>query len=386
MNMISRMSASLRAWWDGYVSNTDRLPWNIRIAAFMFSGKRSDYYLYLADLIDGTGGKKMLRQIFLDDAKRYPNTSRGKLSAHWAYSFDKHGGKLAKTFAGTLPDDEVMLLDLLQKKGGEGIFEDGLRQLSENTALVSQAVGMVLKAIRAFLFPVAIMLTVMIGVPSFSVPQIKSMFANLKPEQYPEKAKQLFAIADFISHNGVILGVSMILLIGAMIYSLPVLSGRLRLFFDKYLIIWAIHRDFEAIKFISGLTLILKSRKSESARLVEALEMMLAGANPWKARILQDMLDAIHSGKTLTEVFKSGMFDKEMQHSLEDMIIARQLNGALEYLRPRLKDRVFKKLASRCNVAIAVAITFSVVLTTYVLVLHTLSITSLQQAMQQTLY
>jgi len=382
MNVLSRIS---RALYDTKVFVTEALgavPLDVRVAALLFSKHRSEYYQYLSDLIEGSRGKKLMLAIFKDDAKRYSKTSRGTLSAHWAAIFDKEGGKLSRTFAGTLPSDEVMLLHMLQKRGGEGVFAEGLAELAENTALVQRAVSTLLGALMTAAFPIALLVGMLILIPLYTVPEIKSGFSMVPPSLYPPKAVQLFTLSDFISNNGFLLILGAMGLVALVIWSLSRLRGPVRKYFDKYLIIWGIYRDFQGIKFLSSLSLVLKNRNNETSRLKDAVEMQLSGSSPWKESMIRGMLKNIADGKPVVDVFKVGMFDRDMEFTLEDLIASRGLNSALVYLRPKLEKRVMGRLKKRCNILSWSLIGMSALFGIYLMALHTLATNGLQQAMQ----
>jgi hypothetical protein len=377
-------------WVDDVRASANRyfgvVPFSVRVAAILFAGKRSDYYRYLADLIEGTQGKKGIREIFVADSERYGMTSRGKLSQHWITAFDKNGGKFIKTFAGTLPDDEVKLLHILQARGGKGVLEEGLKELADTTALTQRATNIILGATAAMAIPVGLVVGMCAAMPLFTVPEIKSGFSMVPPALYPDKAIELFALSDFIANNGLLLVVLLIALFAFVAWSLPRLKGRTRLYFDKYLIVWGIYRDFQSIKFISNLSLVLKNRNNESSRLRKSLEDQKLGASPWKIAILDQMLDKMDKGKKVEEVFKVGLFDQSMQYDLEDLILSRGLDDALIFLRPRLEQRVVVKLQRRATLLKVLMLGGSAILGTYLLILHSLATSSLQQAMQFTLH
>lgn len=366
------------------VKNKSNLSFSVRMAAFFFASQRSEYYSYIADMITSTGGKKKLRQIFRDDAINYGRSNRGILSGYWADMFDKHGGKFGKVFAGTLPDEEVMLLRLIQMKGGNDILPEGLRDLAANTAVVKKAIDAVLVAVVGFIVPFSLMVGMFIGVPLFSVPELKDIFSDLPPELYPASAKQLFAISAFLENNVFTILIVAAAMIGAIIYSLPRLRGRVRFFCDKYLYIWAIYRDFEAVKFMSSLALVIKTRNSKSDRLKESLDNLVYGASPWKADMINRMSDNLmNKGVELRYVFRVGLFDKRMQHELEDLIQAKTLNGALEYLRPRLEERLISKLRKRCKALMWMMIVISIASIIYMFFLHSQATQELTQAMSR---
>lgn len=375
---------NLQTRWRRFLTSRDSssLSFSVRYAAHSFRGKRSEYYRNVANIIEGTKGKKKIKQIFLDDAKRFKNRPRGLLSRHWAQMFDKHGGRYGKVFEGTLPDDEVMLIRLIQQKGGDAILPEGLRDLAVTTALVKKALNVVQVAVWGFIFPLIITIVVLAGLPLFTVPQFRDIAGDLPPELYPQRIQTLFGISDFLSNNVFVLIAVLLFSLGAVFYSLPRVTGRVRRVLDnKLLFVWATHRDFEAVKFLSNLSLVIKTRGSKSEPLKDALNHLRFGAGPWKADLIDRMSEnLLHRGMELHDVFKVGLLDKEVQDDLEDMIIANGLNEALEYIRPRLEEMIVSKLEKRCKRFMWIMIMTCTFIVLYLFVLSQLGGQDLQQA------
>lgn len=375
---------NLQDRWRRFLSarHSSTLGLSVRYAAHSFRGKRSEYYRHVANIIEATKGKKKIRQIFLDDAQRYKNKPRGILSKHWAHMFDKYGGRYGKVFEGTLPDDEVMLIRLIQQKGGDSILPDGLRDMAITTALIKKAFDIVKSAVWGFIFPLVVTIVVVSGIPLFSVPQFKEIAGDLPLELYPNSVQTLFGLSEFLSNNAFHLLVILILVLFAVIYSLPRLKGRFRRVLEnKYLFVWAIYRDFEAVKFLSNLSLVIKTRGSKSEPLKDALNHLRFGASPWKADLINRMSEnLLHRGMKLQDVFKVGLLDQEVQDDLGDMIIARGLNEALEYIRPRLEDMIVKKLEKRCKIFMWTTILTCALTVGYLFVLNQFAGQDLQQA------
>lgn len=373
----------LQERWRRWLSarKTTGLGLEVRYAAHVFRSKRSEYYRHVANIIEATKGKKKILQIFHDDAERYKGKPRGRLSRHWAQMFTHYGGRYGKVFEGTLPDDEVMLIRLIQQKGGDDILPEGLRDLADTTALIRKARDIVKMAVWGFFFPLLITVVVLAGLPLFTVPQFRDIAGDLPPEQYPPKIQTLFGLSDFLSDNTLTLAVAVLIGLGTVIYTLPRVKGRLRTVLNsKWLFVWATHRDFEAVKFLSNLSLVIKTRGSKSEPLKDALNHLRNGAGPWKADLIDRMSEnLLHRGMKLHNVFKVGLLDKEVQDDLEDMIIARGLNEALEYIRPRLEDMIVKKLEKRCKRFMWIMILSCVVTVIYLFVLSQLGGQELQQ-------
>jgi hypothetical protein len=372
--------------WRRFLSarHSSTLNIEVRLAGFRFRSKRGDYYGHLAESIERTQGKKKLRHIFLADAKRYKRRPRGILSHYWAAAYEKYGGRYGKVFEGTLPNDEVMLLRLIQTKGGDDILPQGLRDLAETVKLIKKANEVVISAVLGFFFPLAITLVSLTTVPLFSVPKLRDMAGDLPVENLPIRVQELYSLSDFLTGNIWLIVVGLILFCIGVTYSFSRLRGPVRWFFDKYGLFWSIHRDFEAVKFLSNLSLVIKTRNSKSDNLRESLENLSFGANPWKADIIRRMLEnLLHRGSRIQDVFKVGLLGSEAQFDLEDAIEARGLNEALEYLRPRLESTILKRLQWRCKMFMYVMIAISVVIGIDLFLTQNFALQDLQEAVSR---
>ncbi len=354
------------------------------MAALRFRRKRGDYYGHLAETIERTQGKKKLRQIFADDSVRYGRKPRGVLSRYWTAAYERYGGRYGKVFEGTLPNDEVMLLRLIQTKGGDDILPQGLRDMSETVALLKKANDVVRIAVLGFIFPMVITLLSLATVPLFSVPRLREMGSDMPEDALPISVQQLYGLADFLTGNLWVMVIAALLLLASILYSFSRLHGPVRWFLDKYGLLWSIHRDFEAVKFLSNLSLVIKTRNSKSDNLRESLQNLSYGANPWKADIIRRMLEnLLQRGSKIQDVFKVGLLGDEAQYELEDLITARGLNEALEYLRPRLEDTIVKRLQLRCKILMWSMIGLSTATSLAVFLNQTFALQDLQQAIAQ---
>lgn len=364
---------------DGLKSLLDKL--DIKIAAFLFSGNRADYYLYLAEMIEGTQGKMTLRDIFASDAVRYGDSVRGKLSRHWLSRFE-NGGMLSYTFRDTFPADEVAFIHSLQASGGENALEEGLKDLSRNTQLISKAKSMVWVTMAAAIFCLLMLVGLVFGMPSYTVPKLSEAFSILPPNAYPQTAKDLFAFADFISSYWHICLLAIITTITAVIWTLSNVYGKPRDFLNKYLILWAIHRDFQSIKFLSTLSAALRKSGNNTDSLKSAVESQISGASRWKQHYIYQMLNKVDRGVVDASIFETGLIEKKMQWFIADLIESRGLQDALNYVRVRLEETSMRKLSAQAVTFSWVLLLLSIGLAGYLLFWHIEAIESMKTAMQ----
>lgn len=358
----------------------------MRWAAFWFRRKRADYYQYLADLLKGTDGTMLLTNVFAADAQRYGSASRGVLSEHWLDAFARHDGRVSDTFAGTLPAQDVLMIRVLEERDGPNVLEEGLKDMANNVQLSQQAMGIFYGALVRVSLPLSAVVGMLIMVPTFTVPELRSNASGVPPANYPLAAQQLFALSDFLSGNALVVIASAIALIGLIFGSLSRLRGPLRSYFDRFGLVWGIYRDMQAIKLLTSLSLILKKRQDESGRLDSALALLRVGASPWLGYQIDAMRQGIADNLDDQDVFDVDILDRDMTFYLQDLIVSRHIDGALIYIRPRLETSMLKTMGKRASRAAFVLMALTAFSGLYLYQLHNEAASGLQQAMFNKMY
>ena len=353
-----------------------------KIASIVFAGDRNDYYTYLADTISGTRGRKSLVDIFKSDSERYGNSARGKLSKHWVKQFTDGGGSLQRTFAGTLPDEDVAVLDTLLRSGGERALENALRDLAENSELLSKARMIMFVTMLASLVCLSMTITMVIAMPSYTVPKIIEAFSMLPIDYYPENGKELVRFAEFVSSSSSLIVIGTSVSVAIIMWSLSYITGKPRKYLDKYGVVWGLYRDFQSIRFLSTLAALVRESDKTAVNLKLALEMQLNGASRWKRYHLNKILAYVSRGKVGPEIFTTGIMDQTMQWYIADLIESRGLSDALQFVKERLKDRVLKRITKQ-SMALAWGLMISsIAISGYLLAWHMSVIDDLRRALQ----
>lgn len=358
------------------------MTFDAKIASILFARKRGDYYMFLADTIAGTRGRKSLTSIFMSDAERYGNSARGKLSRHWIKQFDAGGGSLQKTFAGTLPADDVAVLDTLLESGGEKALENALRDLSENCELLAQARGIVVVTMLAAVICLTMTLFMFISMPSYTVPKIVEAFSLLPFSEYPAQARSLVHLAEFVKESSGTIVVGTIVFFAVVIWSLSYVTGKTRIFLDKYFFAWGLYRDFQSIRFLSTLAALVRESDNTAVNLKVALEMQITGASRWKKYHLQKIIEYVSRGKVGPEIFTTGIMDQTMQWYISDLIQSRGFSEALQYVKERLKTRVIKRITVQSSAFAWLLMGVSLGVSAYLLAWHMTAIDDLRRAVQ----
>lgn len=324
--------------------NAVRSPFEVKLASIVFSSKRPDYYRYLAELLVATKGSKSLVDIFLADVDRYKNSARGVLCAHWAQQFKNSGGSLVQTFQGTLPAGDVAVLRATQEGGGSS-FDGALRDLADNAELMAKAKAIMAGLMITSLFTLATTLSIVIMIPSFTLPKIIENFDMMPVDHYPPSAKSLISFAGYIGDYWLILILGGSALLALIVWSLSNLVGRFRPAFDKYGLVWGLYRDFQSIQFMSLLAAMIRKRGNETVSLQFAIGAQLFGASRWKRYHLTKMLGMMtEHGDYSSAIFGTGIMSKQAHWYVADLIESRGMENGLQYVRQRLEENVLKKI------------------------------------------
>jgi hypothetical protein len=353
-----------------------------KLASIQFASNRGDYYLYLADTIEATRGRKGLIDIFNSDVERYKKTARGKLSMHWARKFDTSGGNLKKTFAGTIPLEDAVILDTLQQAGGEKSLENALRDLADNSTLIAKARNILLATMASSLVVMLMTLLTVILMPMYTVPKITEIFSMLPFEDYPPKAAALVNFAAFVKNYALGLTAGFFALIVAVVISLPLITGPARKYFDKYGLVWGLYRDFQSIRFLSTLAALVRKSGNATTNLQEAIDMQKHGASRWKKYHLNKMGALIGRGVVGPELFATGIMDQKMEWYLADLIESRGIAEALQFVKDRLKERVIKRITVQSLFMAWTLMMGSMAASGYLLFWHMEAVDGLRRALQ----
>ncbi|MGS1106584.1 hypothetical protein ACVCNH_10100 [Achromobacter anxifer] len=334
----------------------------LRLDALRFRAGRADYYEYLADLVEGTQGRKNLRDVFEDDARRHGgDTVRGRLSRHWAAMYLEAGGDLGAAWTDTLPSSECLLLSCVQEEGGD--LSAALRDVARAVRLASDAWLALVSAAMAGVAAAAVAFALLCAIPFFSVPRLQQVFQAVPAEDYGRLTRALFALAQGLRQW---LALWLVLLLGLALlslWSLPRYIGSLRPGLDRWLL-WRLYRDFHAIRFLALLAVLVRQHGAADTRLRRALAVQARDAAAWMHAHLQDMLGRIDGGQTGPEIFGTGLLDADTWWYMADMMDALGMEAGLAQARLRIESRLLARVRRQAS-----ALRWSLLLSSLVAVL-----------------
>jgi len=303
------------------------------------SARRADYYRYVSALLVATDGRRSLRDFFLDDACRYgAATARGRVCAVWHLRFERSGGSLAQTWAGVYPDSDLAVIAMAQTEGARAL-PAALADLARTTELVGQVRQTLWATCATGVVACAVVMAMLAGMPGITVPRLQQVFESVPAAHYGSATRTLYGAARMLEVTMPVVGLMAIAAIAALAYAMPRWTGRLRRRFDA-LPMFRLYRDFQAIRFLCALTLMLGEQKNNDLRMRDGLNAVGSGADPWMSMHVDDMAQRMENGVTQEEVFDTGLFDRETIWFLADVIQARGMGNALANVRERIEHLV----------------------------------------------
>lgn len=337
---IGQGEAALPARWEALRMSLD---------ARQFNRHRRPYYDYLAALLDGTAGRRTLKQIFAADAQRYGvGSPRGRLSRRWLGLFQAAGGDLYATWFGVFPAAELAVLRSAQARGNDTLIAT-LGELSRVLGVLDASKAILRASLVAAVLALAVMVATLLAVPWLTVPRLREAFAIIPAEYHGGAIRSLFELADAVGRIAP--------------WALPVLAlaawllplsfgryvGRARKPLDAFGP-WRVYRQVQALRFLALLAVALGRGEHEATRLRMALSLQLAGAPPWLASHVAAMLANVDAGRTGAGVFDTGLLDPPQLWFLDDMVAARGLVEGLRHCSAWVERHVLGTVARQAQV------------------------------------
>lgn len=316
------------------------------VDCWRFSGARADYYDYLSALLQGMQGRRTLKEVFDQDARRYGMDSvRGRLSHRWTQSYQAAGGDLYATWLGCFPQSELGLIRAAQAFGNAALVKT-LGELARVMQLTRQAKEILFTTLWSAAVALVVVFAMMLAIPWFTVPRLLHTFAMVPADYHGSLTLSLIRLAGFIQHNWPFMAVLMAGGCMLLLWSLPNTCGPVRRRLERYAL-WRIYRYVAALRFLAMLAIVLGRDGSESTQLRTALLMQKTGASKWQASHIDAMVLRIDSGLAGAATFDTGLLDREQFWFFSDMVFARGLRTGLMLGSERLRAHVLGAVAKQ---------------------------------------
>jgi hypothetical protein len=309
-----------------------------RCDSLRFARDRADYYEYLAHMLEALQGRKTLRDLFEDDARRYGSGCvRGRLALRWSRALEACGGDLAAAWAGSMPREELALLHAAQA-GGAGALTGALRDLARAARVAEEAFRIFRQALAAGVIALGVALALACAVPYFTTPRLQAVFHMVPSAYHGTLTRGLFAFGGAVRNALPLLAACSVGGTWLLLWSLPNLIGPLRRRLDKRSV-WRLYRDVNAIRFLAMLSVLVRQRGNVDLRLREALAMQADQAGPWLSSHIHDMIARIDAGVVGADSFDTGMIERRTWWYLSDMVAAHGMAKGLDRAASRVERR-----------------------------------------------
>jgi hypothetical protein len=308
-----------------------RLKW----LAWRFRFQRGDYYLYLADLIDATGGTKNLFSIFQDDAARMRSRNcRGALSEIWLERYPLSGGDLFATWFGSFPLEDLIAIQNAQSMGADTLVAT-FRKLAGMSKLLDSAKMIFVQTALVGFVAALVAIGAVASIPIYTADHLARVFSAVPVELFGSWTKALQSLATVLREAGFFV-VLLALLFGAtVLWSLPNWVGAWRRRLDN-VGMWLFYRRVHSLRFLSLLGIILNRHGHAGTRLRHALVLQSRYMSPWLGSHLQSMIQRLDHGASVIDALDSGLIDSDMWWYFVDMVYTLGLDAALERTCERL--------------------------------------------------
>lgn len=322
--------------------------WSWSDARYMAT-RRADYYSYLATLLAACDGRRSLRDFFFDDMTRFgAGSPRGRLSAIWHKRFELSGGNLAQTWSGVFPAGDLALIAVAQAEGTRAL-PAALADLARTTRLLQRVRQTLWMTCAGAMVACVVVLCMLAAIPMMTVPRLQRTFDSVPEAFWGPATRSLFATADLLQIAAPVLAVVLVAGIAIAAWSLPRWIGPSRTRLDS-LPMMRLYRDFQAIRFLCALTLVIGEQKHTDLRLRDGLAAVSLGAQPWMNRHLSDMAARMEQGAVQCEIFDTGLFDQDTFWFMSDVIAAQGLGPGLAQARERIELTVAQAIALHSGV------------------------------------
>ena len=323
-----------------------RRYWRHRVDLILMREMRADYYTYLSDLLVAQRGKRSLRDVFADDARRHGSgTARGRSSAHWARAFEMSGGQLSQTWDGFFPAADLALIQMAQHEGAAALSV-ALRDLAHMTQLMQALRRILVVTMGAGLVALLALIGVLLITAHITVPRLLDVFAGVSPALWSAGTRNLVAFAQATATGLPLILIATVAVICGVQRALPRLTGAWRSRMDRWFV-FRLYRQFHAIRFICLLGLLVRDRQQLDIRLRDALVVIAESASGWMRQHLNTMVARLDDGLRDSTVFDTGLLDASLFWFMSDVIAARGLSEGLAHARVRIETQLVRSVTTQ---------------------------------------
>jgi len=255
-----------------------------RIVRSQFSGNnRIEFYETLSLLLENNVLlSDALHELYMvwSDKGRKPSEGLAVIAKRCLLEVS-NGKTLGKALERWVPSQEVSLINAGERSGGlVQAFADAIRIIQAGMRIKSAILS-------ATVYPLLLMSVTGLLLWIIATKMVPKMAMMSNPDNWPGAAFALHVISDIVTNFGLAIVIAIIALLAFVFYSLPRMTGPVRVILDK-LPIYSTYRILHGSTFLLNIAVMLRA----NVLLKDSLEVISEKASPW----LKERVDAAHYG------------------------------------------------------------------------------------------
>lgn len=263
------------------------------------SGERRDMYEDLAFLLDNNKTLEVALTNMRDVATEFGQIRENGTAMCLADCIEAlHSGKSIDIgMSDWIPDQEIALI-------GAGVTDGDLSGALKRAIKVVEGVGsMIAECFSTLTYPACLIMT-MFFMMYMCVSQFIPALTRVAPRATWTGTLWWFAsVSEFFVDNAVVLSVAAVLMVAWVIWSMPNLTGPVRLKLDGFMP-WSLYRDMQGVAFLMNLSALMRA----NLKTLVTLQILSRYASPWLLERIQAAEVEINRGAHLGLALKnSGM-------------------------------------------------------------------------------
>jgi type II secretory pathway component PulF len=282
-----------------------------------------------------------------------------------------NGKTLGQALEKWVPSQEVSLINAGERSGGlVQAFADAIRIIQAGQRIKSAILS-------ATVYPAVLMSITGLLLWIIATKMVPKMALMSNPDNWPGAAYALHIISDIVTDYGLAIVISIIVLLSLISYSLPRLTGSIRIFLDRTPI-YSTYRMLHGSTFLLNIAVMLRA----NVLLKDALQLISDNANPWmKERVMAAHYGISIGGNLGVALDRAGhrFPDKKAVQILMVLAARKGFEEALNRYSERWLEQSIKNVEKTASLCLVISISIIAMLMGLVVT----GTTQMQQSIEQ---
>ncbi|EFJ3039839.1 bundle-forming pilus protein BfpE [Escherichia coli] len=274
---------------------------------------------YLSNGVPVTFALAELYKFTSDEGRKKDNPDAFALQ-RWLIAV-RNGKTLAEAMEGWVPSDELSIISAGEISGNVHHALDDIIYMNDTKKKVKGALA-------GIIYPVVLLLTTCLYLHIFGTQVVPAFSGILPVEKWQGAGRTMYYLAVFVQNYLAITLLSVIMVILLILATLSRWTGRLRLFFDRF-IPWSIYKTIIGCGFLLSLASLINA----GIPVPEALRIIMKTASPWyKEKLVAIRYRMLNGDRNLGEALNSSGYIFPSKQMIMDLRSYSALGGFDEML------------------------------------------------------